>query len=1204
MRRFLFMKKFTSLLSGLLLLWAGVCPLEAQTFRLGNQPQKKATVSVPLNAEGTSLSATQAAERFYQDRAQQLLTTAAGNNLTYSQKYDYIVGSVYPPTFWQDKIKGVAPYDTEGILFTFAMRETYESLKQAKPLDIPAAVDKTLTYLVLNTRDVDVAKISPFYQKKGDPWFTAFALMGQYDQLGQFTQKYKDLQGLYKEYKGYQAAKNWDMVTYYNTHYDFTPLEQKMDVKVFRARQEDIKGFARGLSNGIYTFLSRVLVPLQTEAVPDGDVLAYLDEHLSSAYERQALPDGLDMDQLKAVILKTIPSDEEIDRETQEERNTLVKPLKTVKKALKKGSGVSLWGVLSIFEYLAPSTYLRVLDGMSFEEQKEIVAAAHLNKRLAQIANDLFEMERIFAFPTANVEGDTIYPNWHKLATNDTFSQTIIARLAADNIMKSGRGKYQTNALADMQLKGRKMEAAKVNKEVMLFAIDFLPIGGLGELGKTGEAVAQAGKTSQKTATISGKAARMAARAEKESSLLTKRGLQALKIDGKTAKTTAKGQQLLDAEKGVQAVAKGTGKGTAKEVALSGKTKVVTQQSGVPYSAQKPMTYAEARDLIRARAEATPAGQPVDLSDLRMTDDIMSRVSETPSAISPAKLESSVTGPLKGAVGEAKAAAAKAAAEKGELVPLGKMDRKSAWEALVPQSREGLPLLHNGASTFTEEVRIHKGLTDRLLNTQRDMRASAEKLADALEGIRAPKGYELDAAAYRQRMAPVVENLRSLGKDSKLSDDLTDIQNLVERVASRDVPLAEKQALYQQISQKYDDVYSTLATYRQNVRNAQSWANRSRGAINERALKDVDESLAHIEGILMEDTQKIEGISKQNLSVIDQHIKGIDAKAARKAAAAENKSAKARKKAEQKLQSDLKKLEEEQLKKMQELSRRQEKELAARQAAEKEKQLLKAKQAEEARQAEQASVLRRTEKAPKGPFKNVTSAKRVSGADDRARAVWSLSDDSGNVVGYYKIGTKNEVDRAEIVRGIMDGKQGLRAKHTGIEVEYPRVLTNDTELVPTAVYDKITKDARGLEYQVRSAGQRMQTGFISSPVDASGMTLADLKYKKIEFEAISRFSKNGLTVEEQVTQEMLRQLGGKPLSYKEWEQVTDFVTDLNEAGFEHGDMLHNLFIKRNPSTGKIKLTLLDFEEGPAGLLSDQQVLDKWKERLEFYGGLR
>ena len=132
----------------------------------------------------------------------------------------------------------------------------------------------------------------------------------------------------------------------------------------------------------------------------------------------------------------------------------------------------------------------------------------------------------------------------------------------------------------------------------------------------------------------------------------------------------------------------------------------------------------------------------------------------------------------------------------------------------------------------------------------------------------------------------------------------------------------------------------------------------------------------------------------------------------------------------------------------------------------------------------------------------------------------------------------------------------------------------------------------------------MQTGFISSPVDASGMTLADLKYKKIEFETLSKSkASNGLTVKQQMEREIMRQLDGKPLSRKEWEQITDFVQELNKSGFEHGDMQHNLFIKRNPSTGKIKLTLLDFEDPTEGLLSDAEALSWWQARLEFYGAL-
>ena len=476
------------------------------------------------------------------------------------------------------------PYDAQGVLFTFAMRETYETLKQAKPLDIPAAVDKTLTHLVLNTRDVDVAKISPFYQEQDDPWFTAFALMGQYDQLGQFTLKYNDLQDLYQKYKDYQAAKNWDMATYYNTHYDFTPLEQKMDVSVFRSRQEDIKNFARNFSNSSYSFLSKVIVPLQTDAVPNADVSSYLDAHLSG----EGLPKGLTPEQLKAVIMKTIATPEEFLAEAEtinpslgnEIINAVIAPSELIAKnhsgeatkeiieafneakimseqevgagsilfrttgKVVQGTGLpdTLEKLFALFRYTLPSTYIRMI--MNFSEGKvthaqvnqalaESLAAEALDKRLAQIADGLFEMERIFAFPTANVGDDTIYPNWQKLALNDVYSPFMVARLAADNVMKSGKTQYQTNALAGMQLKNRKMENAKINSEVLLFSVDFLPLlGSLNAAGIDQQLADKAQRAVRQAKKEAARAARTAKRAEKENALVTKRRLQSSQIRG------------------------------------------------------------------------------------------------------------------------------------------------------------------------------------------------------------------------------------------------------------------------------------------------------------------------------------------------------------------------------------------------------------------------------------------------------------------------------------------------------------------------------------------------------------------------------------------------------------------------------------------------------------------------------------------------
>ncbi len=506
------------LIWGLLGLLVCVLMLSGQTFMPLKQECPQADVA-PVDA----------AMQFYQQRSNYFLTERQQVG-TYSKKYETLVNAIYPPTFWEDKILCVPPYDVEGILYTLQMRDIYEALSKQKPLDVAELAQKALVQAVLNTRDKDVAHVVPFYSKEGDVWYTAFALIGQYEQMMYYDVKYGDLEEAYDKYKAAKKAHDAEMVKHYEKHYDFTPVEQKMDMKVFSNRIQDIKDFASGFSNQTYSFLSKVIVPLQAVAVPGADVAAYLNEHLSE----YGLPVGLTPGALKVVIIANTKSPQEYFAQAEQLNPSLSQKLTKASKGLfrvahRQGKISDVEALVGLFDYMMPSTYIEMLNNWSegkathqqvIESLAEALAAEDLTKRLAQIANDLFEVERIFAFPTTSVSEDVIEKNWQKLATNSHFDTFMIARLAADNIMKSGKTKYQTNAIFNMQLKNRKVEAAKINSQILLTAVDFVPFVGIGELLVGGE-------ISSKTA-----------RAQKETALMAKRELTGLAKPGsKTAVT-------------------------------------------------------------------------------------------------------------------------------------------------------------------------------------------------------------------------------------------------------------------------------------------------------------------------------------------------------------------------------------------------------------------------------------------------------------------------------------------------------------------------------------------------------------------------------------------------------------------------------------------------------------------------------------------
>ena len=460
------MKKSILTVSGLLL---GLLFLLGQTF-------------VSVNPECPTLSAEQILKRFYQKRSQDLLEELKKSGLTYSQKYDRAIGVVYPPTFSTDVVACVPPYDQKGELFAFEMRNMYDNLQKAPSLDIKKLAQDTVKEIVLNTRDIDVLKWAGPSAKQGDMWYGALALMGQYDQLAQFI----------------------------NT-------ETNLDKNVFIKRSEEIKDFAVAFSNTSYDFIVNVLRDLQTnQPIAGANVQKYLRQNVSSEIMRF----GISREKFIDNLMRTIPTPQQFLEQAEQINPSLEKELMSAWKGVRDLSAMTVkaegvFAILNLFKYSFPSTYIEMLENMSEgkithqqinQALAESLAADALNKRLAQVANDLFEVERIFYYPGASVGENVIGNNWKKLAENEYFSSSLINRLAADNIMRSGgKGrKYQTNKIAQLQLQERVFaeldQTTQAGKEIALFAADIIIPAGIGKLLEGGKAVEKAAKAAETAA--------------------------------------------------------------------------------------------------------------------------------------------------------------------------------------------------------------------------------------------------------------------------------------------------------------------------------------------------------------------------------------------------------------------------------------------------------------------------------------------------------------------------------------------------------------------------------------------------------------------------------------------------------------------------------------------------------------------------------
>lgn len=207
--------------------------------------------------------------------------------------------------------------------------------------------------------------------------------------------------------------------------------------------------------------------------------------------------------------------------------------------------------------------------------------------------------------------------------------------------------------------------------------------------------------------------------------------------------------------------------------------------------------------------------------------------------------------------------------------------------------------------------------------------------------------------------------------------------------------------------------------------------------------------------------------------------------------------------------------------------------------------------------------------------------------------VYQLNGKDGKTLAYAKISEQGEITRTKQIGDIIDGKRGIRAKYPNVDIEYPQVLAEELSALPAPAQTPITKEIEILRKGKGKRSRLIQQGedrfFVMSGVETEGITLTDIKFMKFDTDPVD------------ITKQLSGYLQNKPITSSEWDSVQGIIHDMNRAGFEHGDLGTNLFIKRQPDTGRLKITLIDFEsfDGP----KDVDILRQLEMTLQQYGVL-
>ncbi|MBO7604839.1 MAG: hypothetical protein J6S61_00005, partial [Elusimicrobiaceae bacterium] len=133
-----------------------------------------------------------------------------------------------------------------------------------------------------------------------------------------------------------------------------------------------------------------------------------------------------------------------------------------------------------------------------------------------------------------------------------------------------------------------------------------------------------------------------------------------------------------------------------------------------------------------------------------------------------------------------------------------------------------------------------------------------------------------------------------------------------------------------------------------------------------------------------------------------------------------------------------------------------------------------------------------------------------------------------------------------------------------------------------------------ISLSVRNSEARAKIPLMTLPINTSGFVLGN----KIKPDVYG----NIITDFKAVSQEAKDALNNKPITEDEWNQIVNFFEKLNKAGFNHGDLKHNLFFRRDDK-GKLIISLVDFEQSPSFIVGNEDLryLKTLKSQLEDIG---
>lgn len=443
-----------------------------------------------------AVPAEQTVQAFLRQKTKRVLDAA----VTYCDQSNAAAFAVYPRVFKEDVIPALKPFDREGELFAYTLKQVYGHLTVYPAPDTGRLADETVLKIIRSFRRADVAREVPLAQQ-GDIWQQSLYLTSFYVQIGDFAREIVEQKAVCKDNQKFRSLGRAQAAP--------CPPLASLDENVFLRRQADIEAFARAYSASANAFIRKTLAPLQTSSIPKADVRQYLKARL----DREGFPAGLSYDGLFALLTDGIASPEQFydmarraDPSFQDQYTSLFKLLSVSSKSAWADAGRAL----GMFEYISPGALIEKLGKYgTLPSHRQVLdalaasfAAEALEKRLSQIASDLFEFEKPFYYSYVSLGGaeEEIGKNWYACAVNDSFGADMIARLASDNLLHSGRRQYQDNRLARVLQNRRTRANAEVYAKILPFGADIAAGDLIFKLGAPLAKTAKAGVSSAREA--------------------------------------------------------------------------------------------------------------------------------------------------------------------------------------------------------------------------------------------------------------------------------------------------------------------------------------------------------------------------------------------------------------------------------------------------------------------------------------------------------------------------------------------------------------------------------------------------------------------------------------------------------------------------------------------------------------------------------